>query len=405
MTQNQPADGRTLRTLLIEDSETDALLLTSTLRRGGYQCEAHRVHTREALEKALSQEWDLILADHSMPQFSAPEALKVVQSHGLDIPFIIVSGHIEEVTAVEAMRAGAHDYVMKDRLARLVPAVERELREAKIRCIQRKYQEDLRQARDTLEHHVEERTADLKRAKEELEHLLKERRRLENELLEIAENERRCIGFDLHDDLGQKLTGANMMATALEHKLKADGHRAHAVAADLQALIEQMLHHTHDLAHQFSALDAQGCGLCEVLEGLTVNAAKMFKLPVSLQVQGSVPTLPGDATLQLHKIAQEAVSNAIKHGKATQVQVNLSAESSRLELTIQNDGMPFYVPEGKKNRMGLRIMNYRANTIGATLDIKPLESGTLVTCSLPLSREKANGRLHSAPATAALMST
>lgn len=402
MSQNQPRNGRTLRTLLIEDSEIDALLLTSTLRRGGFDCAATRVHTRESLEQVLGQEWDLILADHSMPQFSAPEALKVVQSHGLDVPFIIVSGHIEEVTAVEAMKAGAHDYVMKDRLARLVPAVERELREAAVRRIQRKYQEDLRQARDELEQRVEERTADLKRAKEELEALLDERRRLENELLDIAENERRSIGFDLHDDLGQKLTGANMMAKALEQKLKSDGHRCHTAAAEIQSLIEQMLHHTHDLAHQFSSLDVQGCGLCEVLEGLTVNAAKMFKLPVTLKVQGSVPALSGNTALQLHKIAQEAVSNAIKHGKATQVQVNVSSEPARLDLTIQNDGLPFSVPEGKKHRMGLRIMNYRANTIGATLEIKPLESGTLVTCTLPFAREKTNGRQHRATAVPAL---
>src|SRR5436190_24269271 len=131
-----------------------------------------------------------------MPQFSAPEALELVNEFGLDVPFIIVSGHIDEETAVAAMKSGAHDYVMKDRLARLVPAVERELREAEVRRARQKSEEDLRQAHEQLELRVEQRTADLRRANEQLQELFEERKRLEHELLEIAENERRRIGFD-----------------------------------------------------------------------------------------------------------------------------------------------------------------------------------------------------------------
>jgi len=125
---------RPLRVLLVEDSEPDAVLMLRALARGGFTPVCERVDTSEAMIQALeSRPWDVILADHSMPNFSAPEALALIQRRGLDIPFIIVSGHIDEQTAVTAMRAGAHDYVMKDRLARLVPAVERELREAEVR--------------------------------------------------------------------------------------------------------------------------------------------------------------------------------------------------------------------------------------------------------------------------------
>src|SRR2546423_5406032 len=211
---------RTLRVLLVEDSAPDALIIVRTLERGGFQVNWERVQSSEEMEAALEKyAWDLILADHAMPGFSAPEALDLLKQRHLDTPFIIVSGYINEDTAVEAMRAGAHDYVMKDRLARLLPAVERELREAEIRSANRESQEQLKRAHEELEGRVESRTAALKAANLKLQAMFEERRRLENELLEIAEKERRRIGFDLHDDLGQKLTGAGFMAKGLERRL------------------------------------------------------------------------------------------------------------------------------------------------------------------------------------------
>ncbi len=128
--RNQQA-GQALRVLVVEDSVDDTELLMHALRRGGYEPVAHRVENGAALEAALDGgPWDIIVADYSLPQFSAPEALRAVQAKGLDLPFLIVSGTIGEAAAVDAMRTGAHDYIMKDSLARLVPAIERELREA-----------------------------------------------------------------------------------------------------------------------------------------------------------------------------------------------------------------------------------------------------------------------------------
>jgi len=337
----------------------------------------------------------LILADHAMPRFSAPEALEMTKQRGLDVPFIIVSGHIEEETAVGAMKAGAHDYVMKDRLARLVPAVERELREAEIRRAQKKYEEELRRAHDELETRVEKRTADLKAANFKLQRVLEERHRLENELLEIAENERRSIGFDLHDDLGQKLTGVSMMIKGLEQRLLRERHAGAEDARKIGDLIEQTIHHTHNLAHQFSSLDVTGDDLALSFKTLAANAEKMFSLPCALTIKGDVPALTGNTIVQLYKIAQEAVSNAIKHGHATRVAIAICRHPDKLVLTIKNDGVPFSLPEGKKGRMGLRIMNYRASTVGATFDIKPNQkNGTIVTCVLPL-KNGGNGVRHS----------
>ena len=123
-----------LRTLIIEDSEDDAHLALRQLRQGGFEPQWTRVDSPDGLKGALeTQTWDVIICDYSLPHLDAPEALKLVHASGRDIPFIIVSGKIGEDMAVEAMKAGAHDYVMKDRLNRLPAAVERELGDAKIR--------------------------------------------------------------------------------------------------------------------------------------------------------------------------------------------------------------------------------------------------------------------------------
>ena len=123
--------GVPLKILLVEDSEDDALLLLRELRRGGYEPAWKRVDTAEAMEAALDERgWDLVVSDHFMPAFSSVAALDLLRCKGfVDLPFIIVSGQIGEDAAVAAMKAGAHDYLMKDNLARLNTAIERELRE------------------------------------------------------------------------------------------------------------------------------------------------------------------------------------------------------------------------------------------------------------------------------------
>ena len=132
-----------LRVLLVEDSEDDALLVLRELQREGYEPCHDRVDTAEAMSAALDdQPWDIIISDYSMPSFSMPAALEMVKGKGLDLPFIIVSGAIGEEAAVSAMRAGARDYVMKGNLARLGPAVERELREAEMRHEHKQMEED-----------------------------------------------------------------------------------------------------------------------------------------------------------------------------------------------------------------------------------------------------------------------
>ena len=141
---------RSLRALIVEDSEDDAALLLRELRRGGYEPTHARVETAETMRAELSgHPWDIVLSDFTMPQFDAFDALAVLRSTGLDLPFIIVSGTIGEDRAVAAMQAGAHDYILKGNLKRLVPAVERELEQAGQRRARRQAEEVLRHARAT----------------------------------------------------------------------------------------------------------------------------------------------------------------------------------------------------------------------------------------------------------------
>ncbi|MDQ3602361.1 MAG: PAS domain S-box protein [Actinomycetota bacterium] len=138
--------GAPLRVLLVEDSEDDALLLVRMLRRGGFDPTWDRVDTAAGMEAALDgRSWDLVISDHGMPAFNSSSALELLRRKGfVDLPFIIVSGQIGEDAAVAAMKAGAHDYLMKDNLARLNSAIERELREADVRRERRRAEVALR---------------------------------------------------------------------------------------------------------------------------------------------------------------------------------------------------------------------------------------------------------------------
>jgi PAS domain S-box-containing protein len=148
--------GIFLRILIVEDSEDDTLLLLNLLKRNGYEVTHERVEKEDAMRFALQEKsWDIILCDYKMPGFDGMRALKVVSEMGIDIPFIVVSGTIGEDVAVECMKAGAHDYVMKDKLQRLIPAVEREIREAAAREERRKIERELNNLALVVKHSSE----------------------------------------------------------------------------------------------------------------------------------------------------------------------------------------------------------------------------------------------------------
>src|SRR6516162_5896901 len=152
-TQPKPPAGspKPLRVLLADDSENDVVILLHALRKAGYAPSYERVSSAQAMREALrKQSWDVVISDYEMPGFGGFEALQLLKDSGQDIPFILVSAVVSEETAVAAMKAGAHDYIMKRKLARLAPAIERELREAQTRAARKAAEEALRVSENQL---------------------------------------------------------------------------------------------------------------------------------------------------------------------------------------------------------------------------------------------------------------
>lgn len=143
--------NKALRALIADDSENDVLFLLRALRKAGYEPVYERVSTAPAMKAALQrQTWDIVISDYEMPNFGGFEALQLLKESGHDLPFILVSAVVSEETAVAAMKAGAHDYIMKRNLVRLAPAIERELREAQTRGARKAAEEALRQSEEQL---------------------------------------------------------------------------------------------------------------------------------------------------------------------------------------------------------------------------------------------------------------
>jgi signal transduction histidine kinase len=212
---------------------------------------------------------------------------------------------------------------------------------------------------------------------------------LENELLEITEKERRRIALDLHDDLGQKLAGVALMTKGLALKLAKQKAQEAREAEKINSLVQETMSHASDLAHDLATLDLATKDLPTALSDLAARARELFGTSCRFTSEGAIPTLEPSVITQLYKIGQEALTNAIKHGKAKRVAICLIVSADNLVLTVQNNGLPFPDLQSRATGMGLRIMNYRASLIGGTLEIKaPGGRGTIVACTIPLEGKK-----------------
>lgn len=208
------------------------------------------------------------------------------------------------------------------------------------------------------------------------------RKLMEKEILEISNREQMRIGQDLHDGLGQHLTGITFLARALETKLTARQLPEAAEAAEIGKLVLQALSQTRNLARGLFPVELESTGLVPALKDLTTSVEKTFN--ISCQFAGDETVDVRNRTLAHHlfRIAQEAISNSVRHGQAQQVTVSLEPLEDKLALTVRDNGVG--LPAGRRDAkgLGLRIMNYRAQKIGASLDIHPAEKGgTVMTCT------------------------
>jgi signal transduction histidine kinase len=241
-----------------------------------------------------------------------------------------------------------------------------------------------------LVRHVREAQRELERKVEQRTHALtsqiSERERLETEILEISEREQRRIGHDLHDGLCQHLTATAMAGQVLGQKLAARSVPECEEAGEIVRLIEDGISMTRDIAHGIAPLEMESEGLVTALRGLAANVSRMFKVACSLECESPPPIDDAAAATHLYRIAQEAVNNALRHGRPRQIVMSLSRVKDAAELTIEDDGAG--LPEDWQSGRGLgtRIMGHRARMLGGTLSIEPNPTGgTFVTCAFPLA--------------------
>lgn len=234
-----------------------------------------------------------------------------------------------------------------------------------------------------LETRVHERTSALRKANKKLRREIAARHRLEKEILEISEREQQRIGRDLHDDLGQRLAGISYMSHLLANALFASNTPEAQQAARITALLNDALGLTRSLARGLHPVALKSGGLMAALADLAERTSEMFQIDCRFTGTAADLGLRDSVATHLYRIAQEAVTNAVNHGKATMIGIEFKAGPGRAALSVADNGtgMPKLSP--RRKGMGLRIMSYRVGVIGGTLAIStPETGGTVVACEI-----------------------
>jgi signal transduction histidine kinase len=313
---------RPLRALIVEDSELDTQLLVRELRRGGYDVVFERVETAAAMKAALDgQSWDIVLSDYSMPFFNALAALSLLQESCLDVPFIIVSGTIGEETAVEAMRSGAQDFIIKGHFARLMPAIEREVREAAVR---------------------RERIAERARTEAERAQLL-------TELREAVRVRDTFLGIAAHE-LKTPLTSLQLQIHLLKKLDRADGEqkldRELDTAIDtitrqvrrLDGLITNLLEVVHLTSGRFGVC-REPVDLADVVRAVVAALRPLNQSPSEVVIDAPQTIVGLWDRLRLESVVANLLSNAVKFGEGKPITISVSSDGSVARMTVADQGI------------------------------------------------------------------
>ena len=210
------------------------------------------------------------------------------------------------------------------------------------------------------------------------------RLRLEREIVEISSREQQRIGQDLHDGLGQELTGISCMLKALEESLKEKKAEETGEVSRILKLLEQTIAQTHDLARGLHPVDLEDRGLMVALGQMGAKISSLYEINCNYICDADVVIKDPNVSLNLYRIAQEAVTNAVKHSEARNIEILLDFDEEQILLTVQDDGTGIDPIPDESESMGLRIMEYRASQFGGSLSIEPApDGGTLITCTVP----------------------
>ncbi|HWL15151.1 MAG TPA: response regulator [Opitutus sp.] len=334
--------------LVVDDDEGLLILMAETLRGEGYTVSTANSGAA-ALETLARETPDLMLLDLKLSDVGGPELLKRLRKDHLKVAFIVVTGQGDEKVAVEVMKEGALDYVMKDTaLLDLLPAV-------------------VKRALTAIERD---------RALAEAE---RTRQRLQQEILEVSEREQHRIGQDLHDGLGQQLTAIEMMCASLKADIAERQPDLKQQVERIGGLLREAIAQTRSMARGLVPVKDAPEALWASLFDLAERTTAVGRL--TCRVDAPDPVMVNDAVTagHLYRIAQEAVNNALKHSDAKEIVIRLGRRRGALELSIADNGRG--LADGENRGLGLQVMQHRAAMIGGELAVESKAGkGVTVRC-------------------------
>lgn len=355
---------RELKILLVEDNAPHAELVEHFLRDSGLKFHVTRVETREAYEEQLDRNPpDMILSDYALPAFDGYAALAIAKERAPNIPFIFVTGTMGEEVAIETLKSGATDYVLKTRLGRLGPAVQRALRESADRRERQRAEEKLRRSLDQL-------------------------RALTTYLQFVREEERTRIAREVHDELGQALTGLKLDMSWLASKVSRSTPAVQEKARTMVNHIDETIQTVRRIATELRPGILDSLGLVAALEWQANEFKSRSGIPCHVTSTVDDSRLSQQVATVFFRIYQEALTNIIRHAKATRVDVRLAEEDNALVLTVRDNGRGISEEEITNTRsIGLVGMRERAMLIGGETSLHGAPGrGTTLTLRVPLRK-------------------
>jgi signal transduction histidine kinase len=355
-----------IRILLLEDNATDADIVRHALRIGGLSfLWAHVDNERDFVQRLEQFTPDLILADYSLPSFDGYAALELAAKKCPDVPFIFVTGTLGEEVAIETLKKGATDYVLKHRLSRLVPSVHRALREAEGQRERKHAEEQLRESHAQL-------------------------RALSVHLQHVREEERIRIAREVHDELGQSLTGLKLQLTWLAGRLPRNLKVLHAKIQVMADSIDEAIQSIRRIATELRPGLLDTAGLPAALEWQAIEFQKQTGLACSVNIATRDTMLDQDLNTAFFRIFQETLTNVIRHAKATRVEVRLFEAAEHFILEVKDNGRGISESEVLNTKsIGLIGMRERAALLGGEVRWRG-EPGKGTTVSVRIPRRRNN---------------
>jgi len=350
--------------LILEDDAVDAELVKRELCRAGLDFTARWAQDKAGFVAALETTTpDLVLADYSLPGYDGLTALRLARQRWVDVPVIIVSGAIGEELAIDTLKAGATDYVLKHRLSRLGPVVHRALAEARERAEKRRAEEALREANATLESKVAQRTA-------ELAHRDRQLQKLTLEVSEAEDRERRRLAEILHDDLQQVLAAIKFHLSLLNRRAKQDPAQQ-AIVTQVDQMLMDAIQKSRNLSHELSPAVLHQGDLGESLTWLADQVRAKHGLRVAVYAFGPVSTQSEALKTFLYKAAQELLFNVVKHARTEEARIRVRRLRRYLCLSVSDRGGGFDPRELRETAgFGLLSIRERIELLGGRMKIR-----------------------------------